>query len=311
MSKADSVKARLRNLAIKNGKPYEYVLTHYFIERVLYRISVSSYAQHFVLKGGLLLQAVFSQQARATRDIDLLAEQLSNQADELRRIFREICSIQADDGVTFKLDSIEANPIIQNADYQGVSISFDAFLDRSQGRVHIDIGFGDVVIPYPTSMSYPSLLDSDDIRIKAYSMESVIAEKFHAMVELAFANSRMKDFFDIVMLATKNNYTGYILQQAIQATFRSRSSDMSNLPDIPAVFADTFMHDQDKQIQWQAFIKRTKVEQASFADVLGLIRSFLQPLYVSLRAGNKWESDWDCLILAWRPKNSSQATPDQ
>jgi len=308
MSKADSIKARLRNLAIKNGKPYEYVLTHYFIERVLYRISVSPYAQHFILKGGLLLQAVFDQQARATRDIDLLAEHLNNQTDDLRRIFREVCSIQADDGITFELNSIEADPITQDADYQGVSISFYAFLDRSKGRVHIDVGFGDVVIPSPNSMSYPSLLDSDEIEIRAYSLESVISEKFHAMVDLAFANSRMKDFFDIAMLATKNNFEGYMLQQAIQATFKSRSSDM---PDIPAVFTDAFLHDQDKQIQWQAFIKRTKVEQGSFIDVLSLIRYFLQPLYVSLRAGNQWDADWDYLSLAWRPKNSSQATPGQ
>ncbi len=308
MSKADSIKARLRNLAVKNGKPYEYVLTHYFVERVLYRISVSPYAPHFVLKGGLLLQAVFEQQARATRDIDLLAEQLSNQTEDLRRIFKEVCSIHADDGVMFDIDSIETDLIAQNADYQGVSLSFYAFLDRTRGRIHIDVGFGDVVIPHASSMSYPSLLDSDDIKIRAYSMESIISEKFHAMVDLAFANSRMKDFYDITMLASTNNFEGSLLQQAIQETFKRRSSD---LPETPAVFTDAFMLDQDKQLQWLAFIKQTNMDHGSYADTIGLIRRFLQPLYDLLRAGHQWDKDWDCRNLAWRPKKSSQATADQ
>ena len=233
MSKADSIKALLRNLAIRNGKPFEYVLTHYFIERVLYRLSVSPYASHFVLKGGLLLQAVLEQQARATRDIDLLAEQLSNQTDDLRRIFKEICSIEADDGISFDIDSIQAEPITQNADYHGVSLSFFAYLDRTRERIHIDVGFGDTVIPNPNSMTYPSLLNTDAIEIRTYSLESIISEKFHAMVDLSFANSRMKDFYDIVMLACHNSFKGPVLQHAIQATFKTRSTDM---PLLPAVF---------------------------------------------------------------------------
>ena len=233
MSKADSIKALLRNLAIRNGKPFEYVLTHYFIERVLYRLSVSPYAAHFVLKGGLLLQAVLEQQARATRDIDLLAEQLSNQTDDLRRIFKEICSIEADDGISFDIDSIQAEPITQNADYHGVSLSFFAYLDRTRERIHIDVGFGDTVIPNPNSMTYPSLLNTDAIVIRTYSLESIISEKFHAMVDLSFANSRMKDFYDIVMLACHNSFEGPVLQHAIQATFKTRSTDM---PLLPAAF---------------------------------------------------------------------------
>lgn len=308
MSKADSIKARLRNLAIMNNKPYEYVLTHYFNERVLYRISVSSYAPHFVLKGGLLLQAVFQQQARATRDIDLLAEQISNQTDDLRRIFKEVCSIQADDGIMFDLDSLEAEPITQNADYHGVSIFFDAFLDRTRGRIHIDVGFGDVVIPHPSSMTYPSLLDTDVIEIKAYSMESIISEKFHAMVDLAFANSRMKDFYDIAMLARRNNFEGTRLQNAIQATFKIRSTEM---PAFPAVFTEAFILDRDKHTQWMAFIKRSGVDHSNFADTLGLIKSFLHPFCNQMISEQPYNSYWDCGSLSWRTKRSSPATPDQ
>ena len=218
MSKTDSIKARLRNVALINGKPYDYVLTHYFIERVLYRISVSPYAQNFVLKGGLLLQAILEEKARATRDIDLLAQRVNNREDELLTMFKEILSINSDDGVIFDLDSLEASPITQEAAYQGISLTINAFLDRTKGRVHMDIGFGDVVTPNPISMTYPVLLDTSEIHLKAYSLESVISEKFHAMVDLAFANSRMKDFFDVSMLAITNDFDGDVLQQAIQST---------------------------------------------------------------------------------------------
>lgn len=298
MSKVDSIKALLRNLAIRNGKPFEYVLTHYFIERVLYRLSVSPYAAHFVLKGGLLLQAVLEQQARATRDIDLLAEQLSNQTDDLRRIFKEICSIEADDGISFDIDSIQAEPITQNADYHGVSLSFFAYLDRTRERIHIDVGFGDTVIPNPNSMTYPSLLNTDAIVIRTYSLESIISEKFHAMVDLSFANSRMKDFYDIVMLACNNSFKGPVLQHAIQATFKTRSTDM---PLLPAVFTDAFLQDRDKQTQWKAFMKRSNAENLDYSDALKLIKAFLQPLYDRLIAEQLYDSEWDYRSQAWRP----------
>ena len=298
MSKVDSIKALLRNLAIRNGKPFEYVLTHYFIERVLYRLSVSPYAAHFVLKGGLLLQAVLEQQARATRDIDLLAEQLSNQTDDLRRIFKEICSIEADDGISFDIDSIQAEPITQNADYHGVSLSFFAYLDRTRERIHIDVGFGDTVIPNPNSMTYPSLLNTDAIVIRTYSLESIISEKFHAMVDLSFANSRMKDFYDIVMLACNNSFKGPVLQHAIQATFKTRSTDM---PLLPAVFTDAFLQDRDKQTQWKAFMKRSNAENLDYTDALKLIKAFLQPLYDRLIAEQLYDSEWDYRSQAWLP----------
>ena len=267
---------------------------------MLYRLSVSPYAAHFVLKGGLLLQAVLEQQARATRDIDLLAEQLSNQTDDLRRIFKEICSIEADDGISFDIDSIQAEPITQNADYHGVSLSFFAYLDRTRERIHIDVGFGDTVIPNPNSMTYPSLLNTDAIVIRTYSLESIISEKFHAMVDLSFANSRMKDFYDIVMLACNNSFKGPVLQHAIQATFKTRSTDM---PLMPAVFTEAFLQDRDKQTQWKAFMKRSNAENLDYADALKLIKAFLQPLYDRLITEQPYDSEWDYRSQAWRPVN--------
>lgn len=299
MSKVDSIKARLRNVALKNGKPYEYVLTYYFIERVLSRISVSPYAHNFVLKGGLLLQAILEEQARATRDIDLLAQRISNQEDDLSRMFREILSIDSDDGVVFDLDSLETSPITQEAAYQGTSLTINAFLDRTRGRVHIDIGFGDVVTPTPAQMTYPTLLDTSEITLQAYSLESVISEKFQAMIDLAYANSRMKDFFDVAMLAITNDFDGGTLQQAIQATFNRRETKM---PASPAIFAEGFSQDPDKQSQWSAFVQRTKITQNSYSETLSLIKNFLEPLYDSSRENRPWRYEWSHTARAWSPK---------
>ena len=299
MSKTDSIKARLRNVALINGKPYDYVLTHYFIERVLSRISVSPYAHNFVLKGGLLLQAVLEEQARATRDIDLLAQRISNQEDDLLKMFREILDINSDDGIVFDLDSLEASPITQEAAYQGISLTINAFLDRTKGRVHIDIGFGDVVTPNPISMTYPVLLDTSEIHLNAYSLESVISEKFHAMVDLAYANSRMKDFFDISMLAVTKDFDGDVLQQAIRSTFVRRDTQM---PEVLAIFTESFSQDHDKQRQWAAFVQRTRITQKGFSETLSLIKGFLEPLYGSSRENLPWQYNWNHNTLLWTPK---------
>ncbi|NLD34703.1 MAG: nucleotidyl transferase AbiEii/AbiGii toxin family protein [Clostridiales bacterium] len=299
MSKADSIKARLRNLAVENKKPFDYVLTHYFIERFLYRLSVSPYAGHFVLKGGLLLQAIFHQQARATRDIDLLAKQLSNRTEALLHILRAICSIPSDDGIVFDTDALALTQITPEADYQGVRVAFDALLDRTRGRIHIDIGFGDAIIPHANSMAYPTMLTADEIIIKAYSMESVIAEKFQAMVDLAFANSRMKDFYDIAMLATQCSFDGITLQTAIAQTFSRRSSAIQ---DTPAVFTEAFMQDRDKQAQWLAFARRINAGDAQFPDTITLIKNFLEPLYNASKRKLPWAQRWDHHTQSWHDR---------
>ncbi len=297
MSKEDGIKAKLRNLAVNSKKPFDYILTHYFIERLLYRLSVSPYARHFVLKGGLLLQIVFDQHARATRDIDLLAVQISNQADELHQVFTDICSIQSDDGIVFDTDSIQTALIMPENEYQGISVSINAYLGRTRGRIHIDIGFGDIVIPQTNDMSYPTMLAANEIRIRAYSLESVVAEKFQAMVDLAFANSRMKDFYDVAMLARHHSFDGRPLQKAIAETFLRRST---RIQDRPAVFTDAFIQDQDKQVQWQAFAKRMHTDLASFSETISLIRAFIEPLYNAQRSNTQWSRAWEPRVCEWQ-----------
>lgn len=158
MSKADSIKARLKSFAITEKKQFDYLLMLYFIERILYRISVSKYKDVFVLKGGLLLYTILDDKARITKDIDLLARELASTLDGLQRIFKEVCSIEADDAVHFDTETIRAERIKEDADYEGVRIKVTAFLDKSKKTLQFDIGFGDVIVPKRLKWSIPPFL---------------------------------------------------------------------------------------------------------------------------------------------------------
>jgi predicted nucleotidyltransferase component of viral defense system len=240
----ESVKAQLKKAADTEGKDFNYILMHYFIERLLYRLSVSPYAENFVLKGGLLLYAVLEQRARATRDIDFLAWHIENLPGEVVRIFKEIAAIPGDDAVSFDTEAITTERIKEDADYEGIRIKLPAFLNRSRHILQFDIGFGDIVVPKPVNMTYPSLLAMEPPHLKAYTLESVIAEKFQAGVYLAEANSRMKDFYDIYELCRAFDFEGSTLHEAVSRTFERRKTGM---PEIPTIFKDTFPIAADKQ----------------------------------------------------------------
>lgn len=272
-------------------------MMHYFIERLLYRLSVSAYANNFVLKGGLLLYTLLENDARATKDIDFLARQLANTPNELTQIFRKICSIEADDAIRFDLDSITATRIKEDADYEGVRIKVTGYLDKSRHILQFDIGFGDVVVPKPLTMDYPSLLDMEHPRLKAYSRESVIAEKFEAMIALAEANSRMKDFYDVYMLSRSFDYEGLVLYEAIRQTLERRATPLTAAP---TVFSDEFPTLKDKHTQWHAFQRRIHVADGiDFATVIDANKHFLQPVYQAVLDEREFFGIWSSKAQFW------------
>jgi hypothetical protein len=271
---------------------------HYFIERLLYRLSVSAYAGNFILKGGLLLYTVLDNKARATRDIDLLAEKIRNTPDELLGIFTEIAGLAGDDAVSYDTKSIAVERIKEDADYEGIRVKLSGYLDRSRHVLQFDIGFGDVVIPKPVMMTYPSLLDMEAPRLRVYTLESVIAEKFQAGIYLAEANSRMKDFYDLYALCVAGSFDGTTLYEAVKRTFERRKTI---LPPIPTIFTDAFPALPEKQTQWRAFLKRTGIEAADdFAMVMAYIREFLSPLYDALANKTAFTGHWDHEAGKWR-----------
>lgn len=253
MISAKSVKDRLKNYATSNGKSFQEVLTAYGLERAIYRLSISEYRERFVLKGGIYLYALFNGEfMRITRDIDLLAENMTNSIENMKKVFEKIFSIECDDALTFALDTLEVKIISEFKGYHGVNASIIAYLDRTRVPVSIDVGFNDVVYPGRVKMVFPTLLDMADPEIYAYSVLSVISEKFEAIVSLGDANSRYKDFYDIYVLATRYDFNGQELKEAIRETFNYRGTGFEDI----FAFSDNFLASEIHQNRWNAFLKK-------------------------------------------------------
>lgn len=270
-----SIRTRLLNLAKEEKLEYMKVLVRYLHERLLFRISASPYKSHFLLKGSSLLFALDGFKARPTIDIDLLGERISNDRENLKEVFQKVCGIECeDDGVIFDAASLELEPIAVEKKYPGTCVKVIAHLDTIVQQISVDIGFGDVVTPYPLALDYPLLLqDVPAVELYAYSLETLIAEKFHAMVDRDESNSRMKDFFDVYQLFTYHEIDRELLAEAIVSTFKNRNTTYrENL----ALFTDKFAEDPTRNIWWKSFLKKIRwKEQITFFDVMKCIKENL------------------------------------
>lgn len=194
---AASARQRLLNISRQQGEDFQLILIRYAIERLLYRISKSKYFDQLILKGAMLFQIWSKQSHRPTRDIDFLGCGEHSES-RYRRMFEDICMTEVDeDGLKFDMRSIQVSTMKENEKYQGIRITFNAHLGSARIPIQVDIGFGDVITPHPVDIEYPTILEFRAPRLKSYPRETVVAEKFQAMVALGIANSRMKDFFDI------------------------------------------------------------------------------------------------------------------
>lgn len=274
-----SVKARLLNVMNETGYKYMYLLARYFNERLLYRVSVSQYKDNFVLKGGSLLYALNGLESRPTIDIDFMAESISRDREYLTDVFREILSIACDeDGVTFDIESLKTEPITVDKKYPGTRFLVIAHMDTIVHPMSMDIGFGDIITPCPEAVDYPLLLqDIPSINIQAYSLETVIAEKFHAMIDRDTFNSRLKDFFDCYQILTTRDLTDEMLYEAIKATFDNRQLEQK---DNLQLFTDEFAIDASRVQQWKLFLKKIQWKNGiDFKDVMTIVIVRLKPLY--------------------------------
>lgn len=271
-----SIKTRLLNLAKEEKQEYMKVLVRYLHERLLFRISASPYKSNFLLKGSSLLFALDGFKARPTIDIDLLGECISNERESLKETFEKICNIECeDDGVTYDATSLELEPIAVEKKYPGTCVKVVAHLDTIVQQISVDIGFGDVVTPYPLSLDYPLLLPNvPAVELCAYSLETLIAEKFHAMVDRDESNSRMKDFFDVYQLFANHIIDRELLSEAIVCTFNMRNTPYrANL----MLFSDKFATDTTRNALWKAFLKKIRwKERLEFSVVMKCIKENLQ-----------------------------------
>lgn len=289
---AASVKERLRNISILSGKEFQSVVRQYVQERFLYRLSKSIYSDNFILKGALLFIAHDISRNRPTRDIDFLGSTISNEIDDIVKVIKEILKIEYEDGLRFDSDSIEAENIDDDDDYQGVRVKFYTYLENLRERVQLDMGYGDIITVGPMDIEFPTLLDFPAPKIKVYSIETAIAEKFEAILSLQLQTSRMKDFYDVLFFAEKYKFKKDILFGALSTTFNNRSTDLAMRKKI---FEDHFKNNERFQNLWKVFIGRNKLDNnKTFSEVVSKIQFFIEPIF-----DNKTKNNWNPKKWEW------------
>jgi predicted nucleotidyltransferase component of viral defense system len=277
--------------ARETRRPFSELLQYFAMERFLYRLSKSRYADNFVLKGALMLTVWKAPLTRPTIDIDLLGR-IENSIEIIVEVTREICRQGVEpDGIDFDIATVEAERIAEDANYEGIRVRFRGSLDTARFIIQLDIGFGDIVIPSPEPTNYPTLLDLPAPQLRGYSRESTIAEKFEAMVKLGILNSRMKDFYDIWLILRHFNFEGPTLAEAILKTFSTRGTDVQSEP---IALTNTFAEDPAKAAQWRGFIRKNRLENVpqNLLEVVTAIAAFLTPIVEELAAGRVFKATW-------------------
>jgi len=295
-----SIKDKLRNYATEQKESFDYVLTRYASQRLLYRLSKSDYKKQFILKGATLFSVWNKGQThRATKDLDLLGFG-NNEVDKLIEIFKKICCQECqEDGLIFFPESIEGKKIKEGEEYEGVSFSLRGKLGSARVQVLVDIGFGDAVTPPAVereietflflNLPLPSLL--------IYPPETVIAEKFQVMVSLSIMNSRVKDFYDIWYLSKTFEFHGDLLCEALKATFKRRNTQLPEI--VPPALTDEFAQDPNKQTQWTAFVNKTQPKLTiSWSEIIADLIIFIMPPSSTAAQQKEFNQNW-CPEKTW------------
>ena len=289
---AAAVHQRLLNQSKALGVDFNLLLARYAIERFLYRLAQSPYADRFVLKGAMLLQIWLPDAGRPTRDLDLLG--LGDMApDRLRRILADVCDQPVSaDGCRFFADSVALAAIRPQDEYGGRRVGLEGRLGNARLHIQVDVGVGDRLTPPAEWIEYPALLDLPRPRLRAYRAETTIAEKVHAMVVLDLQNSRMKDFFDVWRLAQTRAFAGEPLAAAMHDTFDRRRTAIPS--SAPIALTPAFGQDPVKTRQWKAFLAKSRMESVTedFAAVIRFTAGFIGPVFDAARAGSVFQMTW-------------------
>ena len=276
-----SNRTKLLNLSRQTkGADYNLILLRFVQERFLYRLSLSAYRENFFLKGGALLFAHERFAARPTRDMDFLGDHISRDKENIKRIMHEICSIECEeDGMTFECgeDEIWLEDITVEKEYNGTRVHMTAHMDTIVQQFSIDVGFGDVIVPQPAQLDYPLLIEGlPAVNVEAYSLETVVAEKFQTMIDRGTINSRMKDFFDVYTILKADKVDEALLKEAVAEVFANRGTEMDA---DNVVFSDGFAQDGMRQTMWKAYLKKIKYkDELPFTEVMDVVRERLQPM---------------------------------
>lgn len=295
-----SIKDRLINIAKKRNEDFNHILIHFGLERFLYRLSKSEYADNFILKGAILFLYWNGEMHRITSDIDLLGKKKVN-LDKMENIVKEICNIKVEkDGFVFQSQTISGSIIRKEEVSGGIRIKLKAKLGKAIIPIRLDIGFGDAIVPPPKKIKYPTLLNFPAPIMLSYAPETSIAEKFQSMIKMGIMNSRMKDYYDIWFLSKNFEFEGNKLQQAIKETFKKRRTDIPK--EISLALSEEFIQDKNKQKQWNGFKNRIGLfNDLTLQNTVNDIKTFLMPVIEALIIGKNINKKW--VLCNWVREN--------
>ena len=289
---AASVRDRLLKISRDAGQEYQTLLVRYGIERLLYRLSISEHRQRFVLKGAQLFTIWHPIPHRITRDLDLLGFGSCEVAD-LIAVFRDLCTIVVDDdGLVFDPATVTGEPIRAEELYVGVRISFLGKIGGARVPMQVDVGFGDSLAAPPVEIAFPSLLEMPEPLLRAYRMETTVAEKFDAVLSLGILNSRMKDYFDLWFLSKNFSFDGAQLADSIKSTCARRGHTIE--PSAPVGLTGDFWNDTSRQAVGNAFWKKSvRIDpKLSLQEVVTFTAEFLVPPMLAAGKGSSFISWW-------------------
>ena len=291
-AKSASVLAKLKNVRDATEGDFNQILSRYVGLRFLARIAASKHANDFLVKGATLFLIWGGDVYRPTRDIDLLGFNASD-PEALASVMKEICTQDVgDDGIDYDPNSVQAAEIREGTAYGGIRCTIQANIGSAKEQLQIDIGFGDAVNPEPEMVELPRILEEASIhQMKAYRFETAIAEKFQAMVELGLANSRMKDFYDILYISKHNEFNGEDLGKALTETFKRRRTDLPT--DTPLPFSEEFWSDKQVTTRWSAFIRKNDLDSVPLKEICQSLIEFLMPVCKVLATSEDFKRTWD------------------
>ena len=289
---AHSVRERLLNLSRQTGEDFQLLLTRYAVERFLFRLARSKHADAFILKGAMLFALWTGEMHRPTRDVDLLGFGDSGE-ERLREAFLDVCAVDGGpDGLAFDPASVVIEAIREDQEYDGQRAIIRVTLGQARIDLQVDVGFGDAVTPAAEEVQYPTLLEMESPKLRAYPRDTVVAEKLEAIVKLGLANSRMKDYFDLLILARTFDFKGQGLANAVAATFRRRRTEIPS--KVPLGLSEAFATDDSKLKQWNAFLKRSELDtgDGGLRQVVNVLVEFLWPVLQAAKGNESFPRTW-------------------
>ena len=275
MSKAMSLKAKIRNIAKQKNIPAQVILQNYMFERLLVRLSASEYKEKFVLKGGMLVAAIVGLDNRATMDMDTTLKNLPLTPEAIRSALEDVCDIAFDDGVVFEIGTI--SPIREDDIYGGYRVMLNAKFDTLLTPLSIDVSTGDAITPHAVQYNFSEIFDDEkSYELWAYNIETVMAEKVETILRRGVFNTRPRDFYDAYILTTTQRFDNAVFADALSATAKHRGTT-EQIADVPSILYN-IEESPELKTMWDKYRKQfSYAKDITYEQIMDSIKTLLKP----------------------------------